>query len=154
MLSKHEEQAERLNVIENEKRLRNQGTTFSQFAQTDAATSLGRFSAISNPVVVGEKQIPKYPAAYHQHDPVPDEPPLGVDINAIEPVGEKFEVEQSLSVDGQSPLELVSLPFSAQATGSEPLAEPGERNDASLPPGSVRSPTFSSRTYRKGPNDH
>jgi hypothetical protein len=85
MLSRQEEQLERRDVLENEKRLRgsssgasaHQGSTFLQHTHNDVG---GRFAAISSPTVVGEKAIPQYPAAFHQHDPVPDEPPLGLDV--------------------------------------------------------------------------
>ena len=91
MLSKHEEQQERLDVLKNEQRLRNQGSTFSEFAQSDAATSRGRYGAISSPQVVGQQAIPNYPAAFLQHDPVPDEPSLGVNINEMPVCGEPHE---------------------------------------------------------------
>jgi hypothetical protein len=87
MLSKQEEQQERLDVLRNDQRLRNPGSTFSQFAASEASTPLGRFSAISAPHVVGSESIPKYPAAFLQHDPVPTEPPLGYSIEAQEPLG-------------------------------------------------------------------
>jgi hypothetical protein len=80
MLSKHEEQAERLDVLKNEARLRSSssrahdGSTFLAHTHNDVG---GRFAAISSPVVVGTEPIPKYPAAFLQHDPVPDEPALG-----------------------------------------------------------------------------
>jgi hypothetical protein len=63
MLSKQIEQADRLEVLENEKRLRNQGSTFSQFAESEASTPLGRFNAISNPTIIGSKPSPatQYP---------------------------------------------------------------------------------------------
>jgi hypothetical protein len=95
MLSKHIEQLERLEVTENDKALRgasSQGSTYLAHTHNDVG---GRFAAISSPVVVGEKQIPQYPAAFLQHDPVPDENPLGVDVNALEPCGEPHELRAS-----------------------------------------------------------
>ena len=106
-LSRHEEQNDRLEVLENEKRLREQGSTFLSHTHNDIG---GRFAAISSPVVVGEKQIPQYPAAFLQHDPVPDEPALGVDVNALEPCGEPHELRASIASLGPS------LPPSAQET--------------------------------------
>jgi hypothetical protein len=93
MLSKHEEQNDRLEVLENEKRLREQGSTYMAHTHNDVG---GRFAAISSPHVVGSESIPKYPAAFLQHDPVPDEPVLGVDINEMEPVGQPHELKATL----------------------------------------------------------
>jgi hypothetical protein len=106
MLSKHEEQAERRDVIENEKRLRGsssgQGSTFLSHTHNDIG---GRFAAISSPVVVGTESIPKYPAAFLNHDPVPQEPALGVDINEMEPCGQPHELKaSSLGPSSEAPL--------------------------------------------------
>ena len=89
-----EEQADRREYLENEKRLR--GTTLSQFAQSDAAEDRGRFTAHEKSTVIGADATPKYPAAFQQRDPVPNEEPLGVDINAIEPTGTPAEVQASI----------------------------------------------------------
>ena len=95
MMSKHEEQNDRLEILENEKRLRDQGSTYMAHTHNDAG---GRFSAISNPTVIGSTPSPAsaYPAAFLQHDPVPDEPSLGVDINEMEPVGQPHELKATL----------------------------------------------------------
>jgi hypothetical protein len=99
MLSKHEEQADRREVIENEKRLRSsssdQGSTFLAHTHNDTG---GRFSAISNPTVIGTEATPKYPQGPAWcADPSGIEPPLGVDINAMEPVGEPHELKASIA---------------------------------------------------------
>ncbi len=78
-------QAERRAELENDRRVREKGTTLHQFAQAEAAEARGRFSAHEQSTVTGAAELPKYPAAYLQHDPVPDEPSLGVDINKVEP---------------------------------------------------------------------
>ena len=85
-LSRHEEQNERLEILENEKRLRDQGSTYMAHTHNDTG---GRFSAVSNPKVIGSTPNPAtaYPRAYLNHDPVPDEISLGVDINKVEPCG-------------------------------------------------------------------
>ena len=126
MLSRQEEQEERKQVIANERRLRNQATTFSQFGESDAATSLGRFSAVSNATVIGSTPTPAaaYPAAFLQHDPVPDENPLGVDINDMPPCGEPHEVRASKrSVEPSSTTDLAPSavpPFRAVEQGHSP----------------------------------
>jgi hypothetical protein len=123
MLSKHEEQTERRDVIENEKRLRGsssgQGSTFLSHTHTDIG---GRFAAISSPHVVGEKQIPKYPAAFLQHDPVPDEPALGVDVNALEPCGEPHELKATLGRPSLSPVTKATSSASKAPLGAEGLS--------------------------------
>jgi hypothetical protein len=91
MLSKHEEQAERRDVLENEKRLR--ASTLSQFAQSEAAEARGRFTAHEQSTVVGATPLPKYPqlpasSPWAGPDLVPTEPPLGYaidELSALEP---------------------------------------------------------------------
>jgi hypothetical protein len=85
MLSSQEEQEERRRVFVQDQSLRS--STLHQHAQADAATPMGRFSAVSAAYVVGSTATPNYPAASapFQCDPVPDEPPLGLDNPALEP---------------------------------------------------------------------
>jgi hypothetical protein len=152
MLSKHEEQAERLDVLENEKRLKRGsplskgtsargGSTFLSHTHNDIG---GRFAAISSPVVVGEKKIPQYPAAYLQHDPVPDEPSLGYrinDLNPTDPPAEPSDLAPAVSpsvVQGSVELEPSSNP--AQATPS---------SSSQVPPLANEELGFSQRAYRR-----
>jgi hypothetical protein len=111
MLSRQEEQADRLEVLENDKRVK--GSTFSQFAESDA-TPLGRFSAISNPTIIGATKVPNYPAgpAWCAGDQGL-EPPTGVNINEHPPVGEPHEIKASMQVALRP-----SLPCSVGATPS------------------------------------
>lgn len=85
MLSKQEEQAERLEILENEKRLK--GSTYMAHTHNDTG---GRFSAVSNPKVIGStpNPAPHYPAgnAWAAADQG-TEPSLGVDINKVERCG-------------------------------------------------------------------
>lgn len=130
MLSKQAEQLERREVLEND--LREQCSSFSQFAQSEAAEARGRFTAHEKSTVIGSTPTPAsaYPAAFLQHDPVPDEPALGVDINALEPVGQPHELKAS-SLGPSLPAKALPSP-SSQAP---PLANEGLG--------------FSSRTYRR-----
>ncbi len=122
MLSKHEEQAERLEWIENEKKLRNQGSTFSKFAESEATTPLGRFSAISSPVVVGSTPLPKYEGAPNwSPDPTGPEPPLNADVNALEPTGEPHELKASVEPEPLEPPLSAQAPPSASAPPSAAL---------------------------------
>jgi hypothetical protein len=101
MLSKQEEQDERREVIENEKRLRNQGSTFSQFAMSDADTDRGRFTTHEKSTVIGTTPTPasEYPAGPNwSADPVPSEPSLGVSVNEMQPCGEPHEVSSDLEL--------------------------------------------------------
>jgi|SRR6516164_411458 hypothetical protein len=97
-------QEEKLSALLNDQKLakrRNENaTTFSSFAQADAAEPRGRFSQIENSNVVGAMPLPHYPAAsspWPDAARVPDEPPLNYDINALEPVGTFAEVQKSLA---------------------------------------------------------
>jgi hypothetical protein len=85
------DQKERAKVLKNDLR-NNNASTFLSHTHNDVG---GRFAAISSPVVVGSTPTPQYPAAFLQHDPVPDEPALGVDINEMPPVGEPHELKAS-----------------------------------------------------------
>ena len=87
MTSKAEEQAERRRVFAQDQSLPKQATTFHQFAQADADTPRGRFSAVSAAYVVGSKAniAASYPAASSAHQTeLPPEPPLGFDNPALE----------------------------------------------------------------------
>ena len=113
MLSKHEEQAERRDVLENEKRLR--ASTLSQFAQADAAEARGRFTAHEQSKVIGSTLVPQYPAGPAWCDADQGlEPPLGY------------------AIDAQEPLEPSCLPSPAQGNSGDPDAP-------STPPSPSRS---------------
>jgi hypothetical protein len=91
MLSKQEEEQERREVLENDRRVREQqqqtGTFFSHGVSQALDTAGGRYgAAMGAPNVTGATPIPKYPAAAaHQADPVGTEPPLGFSVNDLEP---------------------------------------------------------------------
>jgi hypothetical protein len=65
------------------------GDTGTYLSYTHDDLSGGRYAAIGTATVVGAKAdvASVYPAASaHQHDPVPPEPPTGVDINEMPPI--------------------------------------------------------------------
>ena len=73
-------------------------STYRDHAEANADLELGgRFAKLTPTTVTGSTpthQYPKLPAdsPFNQAATmVPDEPPLGIDINAMEPVGEHFE---------------------------------------------------------------
>ena len=107
MLSSQEDQAERRRVLENDRKVReqrreqaesrrvfaadqslpNQATTMHAFAQADAQTPRGRFSAVEAATVVGASPTIEYPAGpAWSADPGAQcvEPPLGEDNPALE----------------------------------------------------------------------
>jgi len=118
------EQEETRSVYAPGQSLPKQATTFHQHALADAETPRGRFSAVSAAYVVGSEPIPRYPQASgpFQHDPVPDEPPLGLDNPALDPGPDV------------SPAQATAGPFA-------PPAGPGTGDPALGPP----SPASSSR---------
>ena len=71
-------------------------TTLHQLANLDGSLN-GRFNPGS--YVSGSEPAVNYPAASGPWSgPQPgQEPPLGIDVNALEPVGEAFEVQRSLA---------------------------------------------------------
>jgi hypothetical protein len=91
MLSKHEEERERRETLENDRRVREQqkqseASTFHQHAQA-AADDLagGRFAGVNPSTVVGSEPAVKYPAASPTWQiQLPDEPPLGFDNPALD----------------------------------------------------------------------
>ena len=112
MLSKHEEQAERCEVLENDKRVREQGSTF--LAHTHDDLSGGRFAKVSPQIIVGADPITNYPAAAaHQHDPVGPEPPLGYSVDAMP--GDPTDVPAS------------TTPLVEDRVGSPPSSRPFRR---------------------------
>jgi hypothetical protein len=106
MLSKQEEEQERREVLENDRKVREQhrGSTYHQYglAQADELSG-GRFGALGTPTVTGATPIPRYPAASAAHQiQLPDESPTGYDINEMPPLDSIPEP---------------SLPCAAQDTG-------------------------------------
>jgi hypothetical protein len=103
MLSSQEEQIERRRVFAQDQSLPKQATTFHQFAQADANTPRGRFSAVDAAYVIGSK--PDVASAYPAGpawcaDPGSQllEPPLGLDNPALEPSAVFSSVEDSAPV--------------------------------------------------------
>jgi len=103
-------QKERAEVLKNDRELRglfNKGlrkadaSTFQAFAESEAAQDAGRFAQVNKATVVGANAGPVYPPLPSGHWPnqsavVPNvEPPLGQDVNAMEPVGLPHEIEAS-----------------------------------------------------------
>jgi hypothetical protein len=78
-------------------------TTQTFFSRAEADIGLesqGRHAAAAKATVVGKAPTPVYPrqpsGSPWAGDLVPPEGPTGYDINAMEPVGEPFEIEASL----------------------------------------------------------
>jgi hypothetical protein len=89
-------QAERLAALHND-RLRDASTLLDHVSNDSG----GRFAVIGKPTVIGSEPSAQYPTLPSSSpwaaDPVGVEPPTGVEIGAMEPVGEGFEVERSLA---------------------------------------------------------
>jgi hypothetical protein len=76
------EQAERREVLENDKRLREQGSAYIHHQHDEAG---GRFKEVGASNVIGTTEIPNYPAASPSWQiQLPDEPPLGHDNPTLE----------------------------------------------------------------------
>jgi hypothetical protein len=90
MLSRQEEEAERIATLRNDARVREQaqqGTTFKAFADADAEIP-GRFHAVASARVVGSTPnvAAVYPAASAAHQTeLPRESSLGYSVNDLEP---------------------------------------------------------------------
>jgi hypothetical protein len=85
---------------------RDQCGTLLAHAIADAAGPGGRFARLTPAAVTGATpipQVPRLPASspWSSGDPVGPEPPLGLDVNAVEPVGIAPEIEASLGERGR-----------------------------------------------------
>jgi hypothetical protein len=135
-LSRQEEQQDRLDVLRNEQRLRNPGTTLNQFAESEANIDRGRFAAHEQSRVIGSEPLPRYPqlpasSPWAGPDLVPTEPPLGYAIDELVPL------EPSPS-PAQEPLGRLSHAAEVPSSSSQ-----------ALPPLHGELGSFSSRTYRR-----
>jgi hypothetical protein len=86
-------QAERRTVLRNER------ATYHGIATAEANAVGGRFARQTSGTVIGDTSV-AYPvlpetSPWH-HDPVGQEPPIGIDVSATEPVGTHAEIEASL----------------------------------------------------------
>jgi hypothetical protein len=122
MLSKDLERIEREETLRNDADVRRQqqqaqGTTFHQRAVAEANQDLGRYGvAMGKPQVTGSAPIVRYTQAsgpWQGPDPVGDEPPLGFDINALEPI------ENPAVVSPVSPAAATDAPAGAAASSDK-----------------------------------
>ena len=121
MLSKQEEDRERRETLRNDLKVRQQqreqGASFHQFAEADAAIPLGRFTQVNTATVVGGNAVPQYPAAsspWQGPDLVGLEPPTGYRIDAMTP---------------DDPAELSSFPQQATGPTSDDAPSPNPLSD-------------------------
>ena len=132
-----EDQAERRRVLLNDARVREQarnGDTGTYLSHTHSELG-GRFALTEHQTITGvvSPAPPPLPAnsPWHGSDPVPDEPPLGYDINAMP------ELETSTGVSPVSPPVATDDPASAPSGGSGSALYGGlvsERAGSSPPP--------------------
>jgi hypothetical protein len=81
-------QAERRRIMADERRMK----TYHGHALDGEPELGGRFKKVNTTTVVGTDPTVAVPTQLPWHSDVcPPEPPLGIDINAQEPTGEKFE---------------------------------------------------------------
>jgi hypothetical protein len=106
-------QSERRETLENDQRVQRDTLQF----RTSADLGLENTGRYAKPfAVTGQTPTPQYPAGPNwAPDPVGVEPPLGIDVNAMEPVGEVGEVQASIDrLEAAAPAE-VSVPRSPDA---------------------------------------
>jgi hypothetical protein len=132
-----EENKERAQIMKDEAALREHEriSTFLDHAQAAALDELGgRFARIQPQSVTGSTPIPQYPAASapFQSDPCGVEPPLGTNINFVEPCGTAAEIEASLRVATGFQLPVAAGPTSAEAPSLNALGDE-QRSDVGPP---------------------
>jgi hypothetical protein len=129
------EQQDRRRVLRDDARLREQQTkdqsgTFLSHTHIDDAG--GRFAAVNAASVVGAEPLVTYPqlpssSPWAGPDPVPDEPPLGYEVNRLT----DHELEPSMT----------SSTVDAQAGGAEaPSPSPGSMSENAAPSPSPDQP--------------
>jgi hypothetical protein len=84
------DQREREAILKNDR-----ANTFAGRAQAEADEIQGRWAQEHKATVIGTGPVvyPRLPENSWTHDPTGFEPSLGIDVNAVEPCGEKFEIE-------------------------------------------------------------
>jgi hypothetical protein len=101
------------------------GGTYHQIAVSEAGAIGGRFAAEAKTHVTGVAPAPQYPTlpvnSPWADEPVGPEPPLGVAIDQMEPVGEPFEIQmdEARSGTGITPTPVEQLQESASSSGNE-----------------------------------
>jgi hypothetical protein len=82
---------------EKEEVLRNDrhASTYAGRAQAELdLENVGRHAKPNTVIGVGAPEYPRLPENSWTNDPTGVEPPLNIDVNAVEAVGEKFEIEE------------------------------------------------------------
>ena len=121
---------EREQILRNDQRVRS-GSTFFDHTHSEEG---GRFAKPTN--VIGSTptvQYPRLPENSWTNDPVPPEAPLGIDVNAIEPVGESFEVAASLQALGDATEAVAQSSPLAGATATPVSNDPSLTGGAEAP---------------------
>jgi hypothetical protein len=99
MTSHSDEQKLRNETMENDRKVREQASTFFQHAQSSIDDELGgRFAKTNSTAVTGSTPLPSFPplppsSPWAGPDPVPIEPPLGYNVDALEHPGHFSPVE-------------------------------------------------------------
>jgi hypothetical protein len=112
-------QKEREQVLRNDKRVT---STFLEHTHSEEG---GRFAKPQT--VIGATPTVQYPMAAPNWsvDPTGVEPPLGIDVNAVEPCGEKFEIEALGDATSAGP-QPVAPPLAAAVAPLEVHASPAD----------------------------
>jgi hypothetical protein len=111
-------QKEREAILKNDKRV---ASTYLDHTHSEEG---GRFAKPQT--IVGQTQTPEYPMAAPNWAPqaVGVEPPLGIDVNATEPVGEYGEVTASIErLEEASPQSLDASPARGAAGSLDSICE-------------------------------
>jgi hypothetical protein len=117
-------QSEKRQTLLNDVRAREQGSTYME--QTNDLDLGGRFTGQTPQTVVGASPVPQYPQGpAWSIDPTGQEPPLGVDVNQMQPTGEPHEIINSLG-EGRAPTSSLSPDVVSSETPSPSFTEDDE----------------------------
>jgi hypothetical protein len=143
-MTNREEQEEKLRVILNDVK-RDRPDTMHSRTDTDAPG--GRYSSLGKPFVTGATPGPQYPkissGAWSEgiDQLTGTEPPLGFDVNEMEPVGTTAEIERSAT----SARELPITEARTLGRGSAYAPSPTIRETSAPGGGATNQPTFRRR---------
>jgi hypothetical protein len=159
------EQDERLETMLQDAELRKrQENTMLGFALEETIPR-GRYTApggVGTPQVTGSRDTPQYPAAggpWQGPDPVGIEPPLGHEINSVEPFDSSPLENGSAATGGpaEAPTDSIHSPGSAveQAAGPSPSSAIGDEStlEESIPASGSTAKVGSSPTNKPRSND-
>jgi hypothetical protein len=126
------DQRERADILKNDLR---QNTMHGRASAELDLENTGRFAKPHALIGEGAPEYPRLPENSWTNDPTGVEPSLGIDVNAVEPCGEKFEIEALGDATTETVVDQsVASPLAAAVASSEVSASPADVERAAAIP--------------------